>query len=128
MANLSISGSCAVIKNGVTSTVNASFTADVRMLIEFSRDIDNTWTSIIDAGIPFAFVLIVNNGNVDAYWSVIPSGGVATERVFGSVPPGGHALLPSVITTDATGSPQELKVATSSGTTSIYVMYGTTNV
>lgn len=126
MASITVSGSCTVTKDGVTSTLTGSFTADVERVIELSRDLDTTFQEVKGGAGGLAFVFIANNGSTVVEWAVLPVGG-ATEYLSGPVPPGGHALIPSYIFTDAGGAPTTLSLRTATGTGSAFVIYGTKN-
>ena len=123
MASITVSGTCTVTKDGVTSTLSGTFTADVERLVELSRDLDTTFQPVIDSGAGLPFVFIANKGLAVVEWAVLPVGGSGTY-LSGAVPPGGHALIPSYIYTDAGGATSALRLRTATGTGSAHVVYG----
>jgi hypothetical protein len=123
MAIITVSGSASVTKDGVTSTLSGTFAADVDRLIEVSRDLTTSPSAIITTAGGLAFAFIANKGDTYIEWSVIPTGG-ATLPLSGAVPPGGHALIPSYIFTDAGGATSGITLKTASGIGSAYVLYG----
>ena len=89
MAQASITATATGTLDGDTFNAGGTGVVDVTQITEQTRDVTDTYVSMISR--PFSFIVVVNKGDDDVL--VRFRADTATYLFFG-IPPGGHLLMP----------------------------------
>lgn len=98
MATLTVNGTASVTVDGKLVKKSATYLADVRSLLEGTKDLSDTYSVISAQG--FTFALIENVGDDSI---IVRMNGVGSDYVRYGIPPGGHAFIQGRTGTAASG-------------------------